>query len=30
MDVVDKIVNSPRDKRDNPLDKIVMNIKKIK
>ncbi|HPD33362.1 MAG TPA: peptidylprolyl isomerase [Bacteroidota bacterium] len=30
MDVVDKIVNAPRDKQDNPIDKIEMNIKKIK
>ncbi len=30
MDVVDKIVNSPRDAKDNPIDKIEMFIKKIK
>lgn len=30
MEVVDKIVNAPRDNRDNPLDKIEMKIKKIK
>jgi len=30
LDVVDKIVNAPRDNRDNPLDKIEMKIKKIK
>lgn len=28
MDVVDKIVSSPRDKKDNPLDKIEMKIRK--
>lgn len=30
MEVADKVVNSPRDHRDNPLDKIEMFIKKIK
>ena len=29
-DIVDKIVNSPRDNRDNPLKKIEMKIVKIK
>lgn len=29
MDVVDKVVNSPRDKKDNPLEKIEMKIKKV-
>jgi peptidyl-prolyl cis-trans isomerase B (cyclophilin B) len=29
MDVVDKIVNSPRDARDNPNKKITMDIKKV-
>jgi peptidyl-prolyl cis-trans isomerase B (cyclophilin B) len=28
MDVVDKIVNQPRDGRDNPLDKVEMTIRK--
>lgn len=28
MDVVDKIVNQPRDARDNPLDKVEMTIRK--
>jgi len=28
MNVVDKIVSSPRDKKDNPLDKIEMKIRK--
>ncbi len=30
MDVADKVVNAPRDQRDNPFDKIEMFIKKIK
>jgi peptidyl-prolyl cis-trans isomerase B (cyclophilin B) len=30
MEIVDKIVNSPRDSRDNPNDKIEMYIKKLK
>ena len=30
MDVVDKIVNMPRDSRDNPLDKVEMKIEKVK
>lgn len=30
MDVADKVVNAPRDQRDNPYDKIEMYIKKIK
>jgi cyclophilin family peptidyl-prolyl cis-trans isomerase len=30
MEVVDKIANLPRDKRDNPLDKVEMKIVKIK
>lgn len=30
MEIADKVVNSPRDSRDNPLDKIEMFIKKIK
>jgi len=30
LDVVDKIVNMPRDPKDNPLDKVEMTIKKIK
>lgn len=30
MEVADKIVNSPRDSRDNPTDKISFTIKKIK
>ncbi len=30
MEVVDKIANLPRDKRDNPLDKVEMKIIKIK
>ncbi len=30
MEVVDKIVNSPRDARDNPLEKIEMKIVKLK
>lgn len=29
MDVVDQIVSTPRDKRDNPLDKVEMKIKKL-
>ncbi len=29
MDVADKIVNQPRDKRDNPLDRIEMKVKVI-
>lgn len=29
MEVADKIVNSPRDGRDNPLEKITMEIKKV-
>lgn len=30
MEVVDKIVNMPRDNRDNPIDKVEMKIEKIK
>lgn len=30
MDVADKVVNSPRDQRDNPFEKVEMFIKKIK
>jgi cyclophilin family peptidyl-prolyl cis-trans isomerase len=29
METVDKIVNAPRDDKDNPLDKIIMEIEKI-
>jgi hypothetical protein len=27
MEVVDKIVNQPRDKMDNPLDRVEMKVK---
>lgn len=30
MDIVDKIVNMPRDSRDNPIDKVEMKIEKVK
>ncbi len=30
MDIVDKIVNMPRDSRDNPIDKVEMKIAKVK
>jgi peptidyl-prolyl cis-trans isomerase B (cyclophilin B) len=30
MDVADKVVNSPRDKKDNPNDKIMMIVTKLK